>query len=108
MHGRYKGQPNLDFERLKKINAALDIPLALHGGSGISEDDFRKLINYGITKINFYNGNAQSTYKSVISFMETKPLEKGVDVGEFFKNIYESVKRTTFQQMNIFGSCQKI
>ncbi len=52
VHGFYKGEPNLDFETMKIINDNIDIPLVLHGGSGIPEDKIRKAIECGISKIN--------------------------------------------------------
>ncbi|MGL5722583.1 MAG: class II fructose-bisphosphate aldolase [Brevinema sp.] len=108
VHGRYKGTPNLDFDLLQKIKEIVDVPLVLHGGSGISDDDFRKLIYHGIHKINFYSGNAQSTYQACKEFMSKDPLEKGVDVGELFATIHQAVKSTTMHQMDVFGSSGKI
>ena len=52
VHGFYKGEPNLDFERMKLINETLDIPLVLHGGSGIPDDQIKKAIECGTAKIN--------------------------------------------------------
>lgn len=50
----YKSKPKLDIERLKGIRKALDIPLVLHGGSGLSEADFKNSIREGITKMNIF------------------------------------------------------
>lgn len=52
VHGLYKGEPNLDFETMKQINEALEIPLVLHGGTGIPIDQIEKAIACGISKIN--------------------------------------------------------
>ena len=52
VHGLYKGEPNLDFERMKLINETLPIPLVLHGGSGIPDDKIEKAIESGTSKIN--------------------------------------------------------
>lgn len=52
VHGFYKGEPNLDFERMKLINESLSIPLVLHGGSGIPDDQIKKAIECGTSKIN--------------------------------------------------------
>lgn len=52
VHGPYKGEPELDFTRLKAIAAAIDIPLVLHGASGISDEDIQKAISLGIAKVN--------------------------------------------------------
>ena len=53
-HGAYKNKPKLDIDRLKKIRAVLNTPLVLHGGSGLSDDDFRNTIKYGIAKVNIF------------------------------------------------------
>lgn len=54
VHGRLRGRPKLDCERLKRIHEAVDIPLVIHGGSGLSDDQFRRLISLGVAKINYY------------------------------------------------------
>ena len=51
-HGVYKSLPELDFDLLERIRAAVDIPLVLHGGSGTPEKDLKKAISLGIAKIN--------------------------------------------------------
>ncbi len=53
-HGAYKSKPKLDFERLKEIREAVSVPLVLHGGSGLSDDDFRTSIDCGISKVNIF------------------------------------------------------
>ena len=54
MHGHYRGEPKLDFERLEAIKKATPCALVLHGGSGISDADFVKAIRRGIRKVNIY------------------------------------------------------
>lgn len=51
-HGLYKKEPNLDFKRLQEIEAEVDVPLVLHGASGVSEKDVQQCIDLGITKVN--------------------------------------------------------
>ena len=53
-HGDYKFPPKLDFDRISAIARAVDVPLVLHGGSGLSDDDFRKAIRLGIAKVNIF------------------------------------------------------
>ncbi len=53
-HGAYKSRPKLDLVRLHEIHNALEIPLVLHGGSGLSDDDFRNSIANGISKVNIF------------------------------------------------------
>lgn len=52
-HGVYKGEPRLDVARLKEIGALVDIPLVLHGASGLSDQAVRACIREGICKVNF-------------------------------------------------------
>lgn len=54
VHGVYKLPPKLDFERIEAIKKEISIPLVLHGGSGLSDDDFTKAIRCGISKINIF------------------------------------------------------
>lgn len=51
-HGFYTQQPKIYFDRLEELAAAVDVPLVLHGGTGIPDDDIRKAIRLGITKVN--------------------------------------------------------
>lgn len=52
VHGLYKTEPKLDYDRLKLLNEMLDVPLVLHGASGLNDDQLRKCIECGISKIN--------------------------------------------------------
>ncbi|WP_028313612.1 class II fructose-bisphosphate aldolase [Desulfatibacillum aliphaticivorans] len=54
LHGTYKGEPRIDFDRLAAINEAVDVPLVLHGGSGTGEDNLRRCVAGGICKINVF------------------------------------------------------
>jgi fructose/tagatose bisphosphate aldolase len=51
-HGVYKGEPRIDFERLEEIKKRVDIPLVLHGASGVPDEAIRKACQIGISKIN--------------------------------------------------------
>jgi fructose-bisphosphate aldolase class II len=60
-HGVYLKKPELDLGRLKDIHKQVDVPLVMHGGSGLSRDDFINSIQSGISKINYYTGMAVYT-----------------------------------------------
>ncbi|GAB4351232.1 MAG: hypothetical protein Kow006_15010 [Gammaproteobacteria bacterium] len=60
VHGRMKGEPNLDIQRLKQINETLRIPLVIHGGTGLADEQFRQLIDNGVAKINYYTALADA------------------------------------------------
>ena len=103
-HGIYQGEPNLNFEVLENINEEIEIPLVLHGGSGITEEDFRKCARTGIRKINI----ATSTFNSVNN--EAKNLYKeDIDTNYFKlnsaqkKGAYDNV----YKYIKIFGSENK-
>lgn len=51
-HGFYKGKPEINFRRLQEVNEAVSIPLVLHGGTGIPQEDIQKAIRLGINKVN--------------------------------------------------------
>ena len=60
VHGRMKGEPKLDYDRLNAINSAVGIPLVLHGGTGLGDDQYKRLIEGGIAKINYYTALADA------------------------------------------------
>jgi fructose-bisphosphate aldolase class II len=68
VHGKYRGEPKLDFERLRSIHDAAQVPLVLHGGTGISPEDFRKAMGLGIAKINVYTGMSQAALQATGDF----------------------------------------
>lgn len=53
-HGFYKAEPKLDFGRLSKIHSLVSVPIVMHGGSGVSERDYREVIKRGVRKVNYY------------------------------------------------------
>jgi len=65
VHGAYKGKPNIDFERLKKIDQLVSVPLVLHGSSGIGRENLVKAIELGIRKINLYSEIVNSAHHSL-------------------------------------------
>ncbi len=64
-HGIYLKKPKLDFERVRKIYSLIDAPIVMHGGSGVSEEDYRKVIGCGVRKINYYTYMAKSGGEAV-------------------------------------------
>lgn len=73
VHGIYKGELNIDFDLIKRLSDSLNIPLVMHGGSGLDDDILRKAIQSGITKINV-NSDIQSVwYNAVCEFIRNNP-----------------------------------
>ena len=59
-HGIYTTTPKLDFERVSKIKSLTNVPLVMHGGSGIKDEDYREVIRRGISKVNYYTYMAKA------------------------------------------------
>jgi fructose-bisphosphate aldolase, class II len=102
-HGRYKGRPDLDFNRLCSIRDVTGIPLVLHGGSGISAGDFRRAISLGIAKINFYTGMSDAAIQATKKHLDEMG-ERYNDYPMMMNAVKESVARVVAEQMEIFGS----
>lgn len=65
VHGLYVKEPKLDFDRLSEIDALVSVPLVMHGGSGVSEEDYRRVIARGIAKINYYTYMAKAGAEAI-------------------------------------------
>ena len=63
-HGFYNAQPKLDFDVVKNVAAATGLPLVMHGGSGVSEEGFKKAIGNGIRKVNYYSYMSKAGYEA--------------------------------------------
>lgn len=64
-HGIYLKEPKLDFARLDEIHKMTDVPLVMHGGSGVSHADYRKVISLGVRKINYYTYMAKAGAEAI-------------------------------------------
>jgi len=106
-HGKYKGEPKLDFTRLEAIRQQTALPLVLHGGSGISDADFRRAISLGIHKINFYTGMSQAALAAVDKSMTARDQIYD-EFAELMLSIEQAITDIVAEQMRIFGSEGKI
>lgn len=103
-HGHYKGQPKLDFKRLAEIRSAVDTPLVLHGGSGVSDDDFRAAIRNGICKVNIFTHLADAALKAVRNQLADPDLK------HFFQlqcTSSQAIQTVVEHYMDVFGSAGK-
>jgi len=94
-HGLYLKKPVLDLNRIKEIKAAKDIPYVMHGGSGLSKEEFQTAIRNGIRKINFY------TYMSLAAGMAVKEAMDKVKPGEnvFYHDIPVIAEKATEEKI---------
>ena len=97
-HGAYKKKPKLDFERLSKIREAVDVPLVLHGGSGLSEEDFKKTIECGIAKVNIFTDLNQAQAKAAF-----ENYKEGIGMTDLVPYMRRAVQEATENKMRIFG-----
>lgn len=104
-HGKYKGVPKLDFERLDTIKKLVDIPLVLHGASGIGEGDLKKAISLGINKINIDTDIRQAFTDSVTSVIKNNPEE--FDPRKICGPARDAMKQVVVNKMRIFGCSGK-
>ena len=101
-HGVYKKKPMLNIERLKEIRNTVDVPLVLHGGSGLSDDDFKNTIRNGIAKVNIFTDLCLAGERAMkdgeekkLGYLETRNLK------------VEYIKETVKHKMALFGSVNK-
>lgn len=71
IHGHMKGIPKLDYARLAKIRDSTSVPLVIHGGSGLSDDQYRKLIANGAAKINFFTALTDAAERSIKEYFSS-------------------------------------
>ncbi len=103
-HGFYRGKPQLDFERLQAIAGATPVPLVLHGGSGISDDDFKTAISLGICKINIFTEMSAAACDRV---RELAGSQDGLDYPNLLLEARENVKSVVVHKLRTFGSSGK-
>ena len=101
-HGIYKGEPKIDFDRIKEIDSLVNVPLVLHGSSGVDYDSLRKAVQMGICKINIDTDIRASFAKTVKNFVDANPNE--IDPRKILGPARESMKEVVKEKMQVFGS----
>ncbi len=96
-HGVYKATPKLDLPRLAEIHKTVDVPLVLHGGSGLSDDDFRNTVAGGIRKINVYTDVILAAKRAIAE----NPDAIYTDLNMLAE---EAMKQATVTKLKLFGS----
>lgn len=102
-HGIYLTKPELDINRIRDIKAEIDIPFVMHGGSGLSKEEFQGAIKNGIRKINYYTYMSICGGKAVKEYIDSK--KKGEQI--FFHDIpniaIEAMKKNIIEAIEIFS-----
>jgi fructose-bisphosphate aldolase class II len=104
-HGRYKGIPKLDFDRLKEIKKRVDAPIVLHGSSGVPDEAIREAIALGVAKINI-DTNIREAFTQI---MREKLMEnpEDVDVRKVLGPAREGMIEVVREKIRLFGSSGK-
>lgn len=101
-HGVYLTEPKLDLNRITEIKDQIDIPFVMHGGSGVSEEDFKTAIRNGITKINYYTYGAMAGGNKIQEILNENKNEK-----VFFHDLIaagkEAIKEDVKSAMKVFA-----
>ena len=74
-HGFYTEAPKIDFRRIEEIHRRTGLPLVMHGGSGVSDEDYHKAINLGIRKVNYYSYMAKAGVEGVKALLAEKNVK---------------------------------
>ena len=104
VHGLYKGEPKLNFERMKEISVKTSLPLVLHGGTGIYDEQIKKAIECGICKINF-NTELQIAWSNALR--EKMKSDDAYDPRKIIKMGELELKECIFKKCSLLGSINK-
>jgi fructose-bisphosphate aldolase class II len=100
-HGHYTGKPKLNFEVLEKIRTLTDIPLVLHGGSGIPPEDFRKAIHLGVCKINIATACFDALVNGASQYLSNREKHDYFGLNE---SMVDNVRKTAASHIQIFNT----
>ena len=100
-HGEYKGTPDLDMERLSEIRNVIDIPLILHGASGVPDDQIRESIKRGIAKINIATELKIPMAQAIKDCFAASPKEN--DPRKYMGSAINAVKEVVRQKIRLCG-----
>lgn len=106
-HGVYKREPVLDFERITDIEEAYPVPIALHGGTGLTDAQFAELISRGYAKVNISTGLKITHMKSSLAFLKDAEARDKWDPPSLFKYVRADVVAMTRGLAEKFGSAGK-
>ena len=106
-HGSYKAAPTLDFDRVSDLVAARSIPIALHGGSGLSDEQFTDLIARGCAKVNISTALKELYMKSSLEFLTAAQTKNKCDPPSLFAAVSSDIETMTMDLATVFGSAGK-
>ena len=105
VHGIYKSRPNLDFDIISGIRKLCGIPVVMHGGSGISDSDFKKCIDCGVRKINYYTYAAKYAGDAIRDMLKDK--NGNIYSHDILVEIRRNMVKTYKETIRVFKNTQK-
>ena len=102
VHGPYLKKPCLDLDLLSTIASKVSVPLVLHGGSGLSDEQFKECIKRGVNKVNIFTDINRAAAKAVYD-----NYKQGCGMTDVIPAMREAVTAATVEKMKIFGSVGK-
>lgn len=105
IHGIYRKKPKLDFERLRKIADKTGVPLVMHGASGLEDEEMRRSLKYGISKVNFSTELKMGFAKELRGYLLENTNES--DPRKYFLSARETVKKIAFSKISLLGANHK-
>ncbi|OXS55648.1 fructose-1,6-bisphosphate aldolase, class II [Cohnella sp. CIP 111063] len=104
-HGIYKGDPNIDFDRIGRIAAKVSVPLVLHGGSGIPEDQVKRAVSLGMSKMNVAT-ELRIVFSDAIKEVFARNPEEN-DPRKYMVPAKQALKAAAIEKMRLCGSIGK-
>jgi len=105
-HGKYRGVPKLDYERLEKIRSLVDVPLVLHGSSGVPDEDIKRAISLGVRKINIDTDIREAFVKSMRFVLNRFPDE--IDPRKVLGPARDRMREVIQEKMKLFGCAGRV
>jgi len=102
-HGVYKIKPKLDLERIKLIKEKIDVPFVMHGGSGLTKEEFQTAIKNGIRKINYYTYMSLAGGRAVKAFIDRKQEGENIFYHDIPLIAIEAMKENVKEAIQIFS-----
>jgi tagatose 1,6-diphosphate aldolase GatY/KbaY len=104
VHGEYKSMPKLDFSRLEQIYKSVDIPLVLHGASGLPREMITRSIELGVRKINV-NTEIRAAYLAALQSSFSSPQK--LDLIDIMQNAMQAMQNVVAEKIRLFGSAKQ-
>lgn len=101
MHGTYTSEPRINFDILQKVRDAVDVPLVLHGASGIGDADIREAISMGITKINIHTELGEA---GMVAIRENERRSRPVNYLALQREVRVAIAERAAGKIRLFGS----